>query len=455
MTPAENEMPSGQGGAVLLLALLFILVGGMTVLLAQLNRHPSAYARDGASTAALAQAKAALIGYAAGSPIDIAGTLVNAARPGDLPCPDLDNDGIGESAVGCGNGSGTTGQNQRLGRLPWKDLGLPDLRDGSGERLWYAVSANFKKRTRYNAPLNSDTPGTITIRDADGRVIFDGGAAGTGAVAVIIAPGPPLIRPAGLADASPYRQDRSGGVGLPINYLDAGRGEDNTAFVDGSATDGFIAGPVLDPQGNVVVNDRLLWITAAELAPHLERRVIAEVVQCLKAYSKASGGRYPWPAAGSLGTSGAVSYTDSADRRFGRVPSTPFSATRTSAPDMNDDWTGDCNINSASGWWPNWKEHVFYALADNHRPSPAAPASQCGTAGLAGSACLSLDGKADRQYLVLAAGRRLAAAGQMRSTSSQKNDPANYLEAPNDSEDDVFASLSPGAGGNDILKGNP
>jgi hypothetical protein len=33
------------------------------------------------------------------------------------------------------------GQAERLGRLPWKTLGLPDLRDGDGERLWYAVSS--------------------------------------------------------------------------------------------------------------------------------------------------------------------------------------------------------------------------------------------------------------------------------------------------------------------------
>jgi hypothetical protein len=31
--------------------------------------------------------------------------------------------------------------NQRMGRLPWKTLRLPDLRDGHGERLWYEHAA--------------------------------------------------------------------------------------------------------------------------------------------------------------------------------------------------------------------------------------------------------------------------------------------------------------------------
>lgn len=442
---------SQQQGAALLLALMVLMVGGLAGLLSQLNRQSSAYDRDRATADALALAKSALIGQAAGSAVDVSGTLVTARRPGDLPCPDLDGDGQGDSP--CGNGAGTTGQPLRLGRLPWKDLGLPDLRDGSGERLWYAVSSNFKRSVHYNAPLNSDTPGTITIRDATGRVTFDAGA-GEGVVAVIIAPGPALVRPS-LAGGIPYWQDRgSTGANQAINYLDAGNGEDNAGFTDGSATDGFIAGPVVDATGNVVVNDRLAWITAEELAPFLERRAVAEVAQCLREYGEVSGGRYPWPAADSLGTAGPVSYADSANRRFGRIPRALY-ATHASAPDMNDSWTGDCNINPDSGWWLNWHEQVFYAVADNHKPAPTPPVNRCGVSGYGGSACLSLDGSADRQYVILAAGRRLAAAGQSRSTNSQKNNLANYLEGANSSDDDIFAGTLQGSGGNDRVKGGP
>lgn len=444
-------MKKRQRGAALLLALLVLLVGSLAGLLSHLDRKSSAYGRDRPTADALAVAKAALIGYAAGSAIDVSGTLVTARRPGDLPCPDLDGDGQGDSP--CGNGAGTTGQPLRLGRLPWKDLGLPDLRDGSGERLWYAVSSNFKRSVRYNAPLNSDTPGTITLRDASGRIAFDAGA-GTGVVAVVIAPGPALLR-SGPAGGSPYWQDRGGaGANQASNYLDAGNGEDNAGFTDGSASDGFIAGPVVDGAGNVVVNDRLAWITAGELAPFLERRAVAEVAQCLREYADTSGGRYPWPAADSLGTASPVSYADSANRRFGRIPRVLY-ATHASAPDMNDTWTGDCNINPDSGWWLNWHEQVFYAIADNHKPAPTPPANRCGVAGYGGGNCLSVDGSADRQYVILAAGRRLAAGGQARSSNSQKNNPANYLEGANSTDDDIFASALQGPGGNDRVKGGP
>ena len=49
-----------------------------------------------------------------------------------------------------------------IGRLPWKTFGLPDLRDGSGERLWYALSPNFRDNPSVS-PLNSDTRGSITV----------------------------------------------------------------------------------------------------------------------------------------------------------------------------------------------------------------------------------------------------------------------------------------------------
>ena len=111
---------------------------------------------------ALGAAHEALIAYAVAVKPD-----TYAKRPGDLPCPDLDNDGDAE--LTCSSAS------QRIGRLPWKTLRLPDLRDGDGERLWYAVSTHFKRTTANQCPvpggpncLNSDTGGTLTVRDSSG-----------------------------------------------------------------------------------------------------------------------------------------------------------------------------------------------------------------------------------------------------------------------------------------------
>src|SRR5512142_1165139 len=122
-------------GAFLVLAALVLLLAIGTLFATVATWRISA-ARDRATERALAQAREALVAYAADRPI----TAI--VGPGYLPCPDLDGDGWAEST--CGSLDGASGQADRLGRLPWKTLGLPELRDGDGERLWYAVSSKHK-----------------------------------------------------------------------------------------------------------------------------------------------------------------------------------------------------------------------------------------------------------------------------------------------------------------------
>ena len=64
-------------------------------------------------------------------------------------------------------------------------LGEEEGVSGSGERLWYAVATTFKNNLRA-PPINSDTRGTISVRNALGNLIHDG-RTGSGVVAVIIA----------------------------------------------------------------------------------------------------------------------------------------------------------------------------------------------------------------------------------------------------------------------------
>src|SRR5690348_14815456 len=161
-----------QAGVGLVLVALFL--AAVLASLAAVGRGVFAGAaeRDRVTERALAQAREALIAYAAERPIDAA------VGPGYLPCPDADDDGWAEST--CGSLSGHLGQAERLGRLPWKTLGLPDLRDGSGERLWYAVSTRHKgllncaasRECRDMSPAAA--LGTITVRAADGRPVHDG-----------------------------------------------------------------------------------------------------------------------------------------------------------------------------------------------------------------------------------------------------------------------------------------
>lgn len=431
----ENRyLPPAQQGAALMVMLVIMVMGTATFLITSLSTSALRLARERDNSEVLAQARDALIGYAA-TVVLTSGTR----RPGDLPCPDTNNDGIAETS--CGNASGTTGQTLRIRRLPWKTLGLPDLRDSSGERLWYAVSNNFKNSTRtvctdppgLTGCLNSDTNGTITLRSSDG-VVTSNGSSTSGVVAAIIAPGAVLTR-----EGSASVQDRSAaGINTATNYLDIatvnGITEDNANFTDSSSTNGFIQGPVKNADGFVILNDQILAITVDSLMPALEKRVVAEVKLCLKEYAaKAQNvGRYPW--ASRVRPTSSPSYNDRSGYLFGRLPDTTFDTTDSdSGSVMDDTWTGLCTINSGSGWWLNWKEQVFYGLADAYKPVlfPAVPAADvCATPGN----CLTVNppsATGDKKFVVIVAGRKLP--GQSRSYNSDfdRGTLSNYLEVPN------------------------
>jgi len=120
--------------------------------LARLNKGDNQLIRQAQTVKALAQAKAALIGFAA----TYADDPDHKGQPqGYLPCPDIDGDGSSDAA--CSNRDKTV-----LGRFPWRTLGLPPLRDGSGECLWYVVSGTYK-----------DAPKNILTSDTDGQLVVE------------------------------------------------------------------------------------------------------------------------------------------------------------------------------------------------------------------------------------------------------------------------------------------
>lgn len=454
-----------QNGAALIVMLVIMILGAAAFLLASLNSSALQNSRDRITTDALAQAKEALIGYAAKVQIS-ASSASNQPRPGDLPCPDTNNDGLQESS--CGNAAGSTGQAARLGRLPWKTLGLPDLRDASGERLWYAVSNNFKYNTRNTTLLNSDTPGTITVRDSAGNIIHNGCAAfglpacptpaaadaafGTGAVAVIIAPGGALTR-----QGSGSSQDRSSGINIASNYLDiatlGGIAHDNQNFADASSLDGFIQGDIkiYDAASNsysLILNDRLLVITQNILIPLLQKRVAAEVKLCLTEYANNNHGRYPWAVPLT-----DLTYQDTSNQLFGRIPDNLNKSYSDSGNIMNFQWEPNCNTHNnitPSTWWKNWREMVFYGLADAYKPMPGAPApatDACATSG----ACLSVappSASTDKQFVVIIAGKMLVTQS---NRPTNKNTLSNYLEAPNSNAASPFAQSEVSATFNDTV----
>lgn len=392
-----------QRGAVLMVMLVIMVMGSATLLVNSLNSSAIKLERDQVTAASLVQAKDALIGYATKSGADASCTGSNCARPGDLPCPDTDNDGDAEPS--CGDASGSTGQSNRLGRLPWKTLGIPDLRDDSGERLWYAVSNSFKNNIRSTALVNSDTPGTITVRATDASILQNGLATvGTGAVAVILSPGAVLQRTDKVVP-----QDRSAaGVNLPENYLDIANSEDNATFTDNSEN-GFLQGILKDSNDATILNDQLLVITRDNMMHVIQKRIAREVRSCLINYFVANSMRYPWAVPVTTPTVPLAGMVGVSDTLFGRLPASP-------------PWPASCTLFS-SPYWNHWKDLVFYQMCDGFKPGGIGNAGCTMAAGTA----LTVNGSGALSVVVVA-GSALLGQTPRNITASP---PTTYLEGIN------------------------
>jgi hypothetical protein len=485
--PPKSAQKQQTGIALIIIVITALVVIGV-LFVANLGITQARLDRDKVTDEALKKAKVALIAYATTQPL----TTTSAVGPGLLPCPDLNDDGLANDGS-CGDEIGSTaaGQINRLGRLPWKTLGIEDLRDGYGERLWYAVSSMYKNNAANNGPpaspdlgLNPDTGlGTITLRDSSGNVIYDGTSTDVlnpnsgGAVALIIAPGPIITR---QGAGSPQDRTCNGGscdtagkctsspASLtakcnPINYLDVALGEDNSNFVDrndsrSGNSNGFIQGPVVQT-GATLVNDRIAALTYNDIMPAMMQRVAREVLHCLTDYAKSSGNdgefwdnrnRYPWPAPACRidNSDTTINWSDWSNVLFGRIPDPPFNTTRSDSNNYmkQNQWYYDpttlnlCSVTSdlaTASWWDAWKKYVFYALAQNYRPvsgSPPALGGPCSTT----SQCLQV---VDSSGSVLASGKQVAVivSGSPLNTVSPvqshggSNDryPENFLEKTN------------------------
>ena len=218
------SLPSHQRGALLILLVIALGVLAVTLFVGMLSSSEIQIERDKKTAAALAEAKAALIGRA----------VRDDNRPGSLPCPDTNNDGSADLLSGPNCPS-------YIGRLPWRTLGLPDLRDGYGERLWYALSSNLRDDASAQ-PINSDTLGQLTI---------SGLSPTNSVIAIVFAAGPSL---SGQIRDAAHAND-------PASYLEGNNalGGSNTNFTTANVSSTF--------------NDRLLPITNDNLFPVVEKRI--------------------------------------------------------------------------------------------------------------------------------------------------------------------------------------
>lgn len=252
---------------------------------------------------ALAMAKEALIAYA----------VADDNRPGELPCPDVDDDGqVTLAAEYAGSNCVSL-----IGRLPYRTLGLPDLRDDSGERLWYTLSNDF--HANGTVALNSDT----AFRAGNTSLAITGVQAASNLVAIVFAPGPVLRRQGATA-----LQDRTPGPAAlnAVNYLDLAAGQDN-ADLDRN----YVAAPKSE-----TFNDRLLPVFSDDIMQLVERRAARELAQNLRNHYDA------WASAPSI----------SAASRKGFYPwAAPLNDPTVPAPGVNNTSDGQLPLAASSVVW--------------------------------------------------------------------------------------------------------
>ena len=316
-TACRGGTRRAQRGAVLLVALALTLIAGTGALLARLDGAATVRARETAVTSrALADARRALIGWSVGAGLAGSG---HAHTPGVLPFPDRNTDPKGyDGEADCV----TSGLSDRhlIGRLafageaspcPARAMGV-EIRDGSGEALWYAVSRNVVNHRGGGAPDPPINPGLLDatpaypwlrLVDANGSVLIASDGEPLEIAAVVIAPGAPLPG-----------QARTGSAPDPAAYLDSvtvdGMTWDNadsdgcrdavagaTAHADcpGRTGEEFILYP--DSRDTAIetdsFNDRIAWVTAEELLRAAEARALGEMAVVLERY-RSRHGAYPW-----------------------------------------------------------------------------------------------------------------------------------------------------------------
>ncbi|MFA6313933.1 MAG: hypothetical protein WCV99_07035 [Sterolibacterium sp.] len=239
--PRLRQENSGQRGFALLVMLIIAVMGSLFAVTGQLEFVSRKYARDEGNLKSLTLAKEALLGYAL-----TYRDSNNSDVFGYLPCPST-YVGTNQDMWGAADSSCAAGA---IGLLPYKTLGLPDLRDAEGNCLWYAVAGSFKN----SAPvpqLNWDTQGQFTIA---GTSVAPNQGDGGGA-AVIIAPGAALTAQAISSTNGPCAVDPAG-----QNYLSYLESYD-------SATNTFTPGTHSGSN-----NDIILWITPKEIFDKVVKR---------------------------------------------------------------------------------------------------------------------------------------------------------------------------------------
>ncbi len=351
-----------QRGAAFLILVFMIGIAGAAIIVSAGATTNFKLAEAQRTAQSLATAREALMAYAASVP--------DSARLGDLPCP-ATSYVTGQTATSCNTAA------SRMGYLPWKTLGLPELRDGTGAPLLYAVSNVFKYNSR-TGTLNSDTSGEFTV-------------AGENAIAVVFSPGAPI-----------GAQDRNAATFDVTNFLEA-RNADGDALFDNSAE-------------SSTFNDRLIWITPRAFFPPLEMRALRVAQERLQHYFNVTG-RYP--------LSNRYAYDYSCWTYGGRLP----------YPTSGNPCLPGGDGATASQWtmaWPAWFFSNYWDYVIHYAVAPPCTTTSGGVCDGAGS-FLTLNGTDNYRVLLIRQGipngqsRPCTSPSQCLDDGENRDSDRNYI----------------------------
>ena len=398
-----------QRGSSLILVLL--VLGVLAAYLALRSVAGVNTERDRVTASAMAQAKAALIGFA----VTYADTHPGQVN-GYLPLPDLgssrNNNVTLSEGVTAANFLGNSVHLSVLGRLAWRTLDIGPQRDGTGNCLWYAVSGTYQDALKSN-PLNWDSLGQFDIYNSDGTPAGTVSTSATEhqrAVAILFAPGEAL---AGQTRTSSVVDNvtECGGNYDARNYLDSFNpdprinnivnalgglhGASGNYFL--GAPKPFIAGPVLDADRIVLVNDRLLSISSDELFNVITKRadfksdidaMVGDLAACLNGLAPTDPGL-----AATLSNKGV-------DTILAACPATDPEKLKILV---------------------NWKNNLLYTH----------PATASTVSGTPGCTAVLLFGGARTQRTLAPLLAQVRASAAQTGSAAVFGDPAMYLEAAN------------------------
>ncbi|MCK9389694.1 MAG: hypothetical protein M0Q22_15050 [Sulfuritalea sp.] len=431
MDRRRRSLRQDQRGFVLIALIALLAMGGLYFFVSSLSPERVQARRQQQTGDALTQAREALIGYAVRFRDEQLATGTAGLVYGYLPLPDLgssrnNNTGCTEEGCDAANFAGNALNITTIGRFPWRTLGTGPLRDAHGECLWYAVSGGHQRIQR-STPMNWDTVSQMDVVVANGTAAMVSAIASAHdrPIAVVFSPGPPLTGQDRSTSATDSVSE-CGGNYVVTNYLDpsiaadlAGvtnylAGTTNSASGDTSAANKLLStGGAVSRHGDgtlwsgncpsndasactVVANDTGATITSELLFRTLRgssyfRADINALLDLM------TGCLRDQIAAGTSFTLDTLSgFTPPTDKSVGRIPGST----------CYDD------AQNPLGYFSHYRDQFFV------------------TAKIASEFTVTVDGVAQTCPAAILLGSQRG-SGQLRSTTTERNTPANYLEGDN------------------------